>query len=82
MIEPEGVLHDFGDVAEFVADDAVVGVGCCVVGGYALDFEGAVGVQVGPGFDRCVDGLAVGACCAQGEGYFLEFGGLHIVLGV
>ena len=42
MVESEGVLHDFGDVAEFVADDAVVGVGCCVVGGYALDLEGAV----------------------------------------
>lgn len=65
-----------------VAHDAVVGVGYCMVRGYALDFEGAVWVQVGPGFDGCVDGLAVGACCAQGEGYFLEFGGLHIVLGV
>ena len=71
----------FGDVAEFVADDAVVGVGYCMVRGYALDFEGAVWVQVGPGFDGCVDGLAVGACCGQGKGYFLEFGGLHYCLG-
>lgn len=30
MVDPEGVLHDFGDIAEFVAEYAVVGVGCCV----------------------------------------------------
>lgn len=26
-----------------------------------------------------LDQALMGACCAQGKGYFLEFGGLHII---
>ena len=66
LVEPEGVLHDLGDVAELVADEAVtLGEGAVDVD--LLHRERAVGVEVGPRLGRRGDGLAGEPRGAQGR---------------
>ncbi|MFD2153340.1 hypothetical protein ACFSUH_23870 [Rhodococcus jostii] len=76
LAEAEGFLHDLRDVAELVPDQAVT---ACdrVLDVDALDGEGGVRVEGGPGLGRCGDRCTVHTCGPQGGRDVVEFGGLH-----
>ena len=57
LVETERVLHDLGDVAELVADEAIT-VGDRAVDVDLLHRERSVGVEARPGFGRRGDGLS------------------------
>ena len=76
LVEPEGVLHDLGDVAELVADEAVtLGEGAVDVD--LLHRERAVGVELGHVWVGAATGSPVSRAVRRVVGDVVEGEGGH-----